>query len=231
MNGFGYEQLIELLRTNSDAQFDAFNSSIVGGNVPTIGCRIPFLRSVAQSGKISLDEVMSFPVNQYHEVDLMRGIMVSSASLPFPAKTDYILRFADTIATWAVCDSSTIKVKSKEKDVYFEFFLNMLTSDRVFVVRYGVVNLLANYLCKDYVDRVFEGISSINLYGEYYVDMSVAWLIASAMVNCREKTIIFLQTTAKTVLNVFTYNKALQKMRDSRRISNEDKLWTYSQTR
>ncbi|HCY49948.1 MAG TPA: DNA alkylation repair protein, partial [Clostridiales bacterium] len=45
--------------------------------------------------------------------------------------------------------------------------------------------------------------------------------------KCRDVTFAYLVGDGKRVLNVFTYNKALQKMRDSYRISDDDKAATY----
>ncbi len=66
------------------------------------------------------------------------------------------------------------------------------------------------------------------MWNDYYVDMAVAWLIATAMVKCRNQTLKYMEGEARSVLSKFAYNTALQKMRDSRRVCDEDKQWTYS---
>ena len=221
-----YQDLIQTLRDNSDKQFDEFNNKIINSGVPTIGCKIPFLRKVAKG--LTLSEVESFPVHQYFEVDLLRGVVVSTAKLPFAEKSEHLLDFAQTIENWAVCDCSTVKVPKAESQLYFDFFASLLTSKQPFVCRYGVVNIMSNYLDDEHIDQVFSVIETITQWGHYYVDMGVAWLIATAMAKCRDKTVEYMQDEGRQVLNKFTYNKALQKMRESFRVSPEDKQWTYT---
>ena len=55
----------------------------------------------------------------------------------------------------------------------------------------------------------------------YYYKMGVAWLIATALAKQTEKTMNFMETCK---LDDFTYNKAIQKAVESRRISPELKV-------
>ena len=221
-----YNDLIQTLIDNSDKQFDEFNNKIINSGVATIGCKIPFLRKIAKN--LSMAEVESFPAHQYFEVDLLRGVVVSTSKLPFAEKSAHLLHFANIIENWAVCDCSTVKVPKNERQLYFDFFANLLPSQQPFVCRYGVVNLMSNYLDDEHIDKVFSLLAAITQWGHYYVDMGVAWLIATAMAKCRDKTVEYMEGEGRNVFNKFTYNKALQKMRESFRVSPEDKQWTYT---
>lgn len=221
-----YNQLVEYLKSNSNAKFDDFNSKIVNSNIATIGCTVPFIRKLAKS--VSLEFAMSLPVNQYVEVDLIRGIVLSNAKLSFDVKSKLLNEFAHTIENWAVCDCSTIKPKPSELEEYFNFFCKLASSNQQFVCRYGLVNLLANYLDDEHIERVFAAFDNITIWGEYYVDMAVAWLVATALIKCRNQTVEYMEGAARSTLNKFAYNRALQKMRDSYRVRADDKLWTYS---
>lgn len=225
-NILSYNELLKILQSNSNAKFDEFNRKIVNSSIATIGCTVPFVRSLAK--RVSLEFALSLPVNQYVEVDLLRGIAVSNAKLPFDAKSELLSEFASAIENWAVCDCSTVKPAKEERELYFSYFCSLVADVRPFVCRYGVVNLLASYLDEEHVDGVFDSLKQIKLWGEYYVDMAVAWLVATAMTKCRDKTVAFVKGEARSVLNKFSYNKALQKMRDSLRVSESDKQWTYS---
>lgn len=220
-----YKELLKIFKENSNKEFDDFNNTIIKSSVPTIGCTVPFVRSLAKNKTV--DDVMSLPIHEYVEVDMLKGITVSQSKLPFEEKSAYLTAFANTIENWAVCDVSAVKVSKSEQEKYFKYFCDLAISNSVFVCRYGVVNLLANFLDEEHILEIFEVFSKITLFGEYYVDMAVAWLIATAMAKCRDQTVEYMENRAKSVLNTFTYNRALQKMRDSRRISPEDKAWTY----
>ncbi len=221
-----FEQLVLEFRSVSDKKYDGFNRKIINSGVPTIGCRIPDIRKVAARSSLTCEEALNLPTHVYYEVDFLKGIVVSKAQIPFERKKQYLLQFAETIENWAVCDGNAVQVKKSEQSKYFDLFLEMCKSDRPFVCRYGVVCLMVNYLNEEHIWRVFDALKSISLWGIYYVDMAVAWLVATAMSKVRKQTMEFLEGDAQTVLNVFSYNTALQKIRDSNRISCEDKLWT-----
>lgn len=220
-----YENLLNILNENGDKKYDDFNRKVTNTGIRSIGCTTPFIRKLAKRYN-NVEDAMSLPVGDYYEIDLLKGIIVSNSDLPFEEKSRYLLQFADTIENWAVCDCSTVSVSKNEKREYLAFFKDMLKSDKVFVCRYGIVNLLSNYLDNEHIEDVFASLQNVQLYGNYYVDMAVAWLIATAMAKCRDHTKEYMEGKGKEVLNVFTYNKALQKMRDSFRVSAEDKEWT-----
>ena len=221
-----YNALVAEFRANSNSKYDNFNNKIINSGVRTIGCTVPFVRSVAKKYVNSLDEAMSLPVHEYYEVDLLRGMVGASAKLPFEQRRCYLDDFASTIENWAVCDCSVVKFPKVEREQYFAYFCNLCESDAPFVCRYGLVNLLSSFLDDEHVDNVFETLSKVKVFGHYYVDMAVAWLLATAITKCRDKTVAFMEGEARNVVNAFPYNKALQKMRDSFRVSEQDKQWT-----
>ena len=221
-----YETLLQTLRDNSNRTYDEFNNTLINSEVPTIGCTIPFLRKLAKG--FTVEEVESFPIHAFYEVDMLRGIVVSNSKLPFGEKSVLLLNFVQNIENWAVCDCSTVKVPKAEREKYFEFFVSLLPNEQPFVCRYGVVNLLSNYLDGEHIETVFDALNTVTQWGHYYVDMAVAWLVATAMAKCRDATVAYMQGDGRQVLNKFAYNKALQKMRESYRVSPEDKQWTYT---
>ena len=214
-----YSQLLKELQNNVDVKYKEFNDKIVNANVPSLGCRMPYLRKLAK--KLTVEDAVGFPVHANLETDTLTGMVIANSKAPL------LQGFANTIENWAVCDCNTVKVGKKESEQYFVFFLDLAKSDKPFVCRYGLVNLMGNYLDEQHIDDVFAALSTVGCYGHYYVDMAVAWLVATAAAKCRDKTFAYLQGKGRAELNVFTYNKALQKMRDSYRISEIDKALTY----
>ena len=57
---------------------------------------------------------------------------------------------------------------------------------------------------------------------KYYCKMAIAWAIATAWAKQRDKTYVYMQEGNNT-LDDWTYNKAIQKMLESYRVSEEDK--------
>lgn len=220
-----YQRLLLILKENADKNYDDFNKKIINSGVQTLGCRIPFIRKLAK--QLTWEQTSDFPTHDYYEVDLLKGIVLSTAKMHFEDKSKLLTEFAQSIENWAVCDCSCVKIPAAERELYFEYFCQLVSDNRQFVCRYGIVNLLSYYLDDEHIESVFESLRSIAIWGEYYVDIAVAWLVATAMAKCRNATVDYMEGEALQVLNVWSYNKALQKMRESYRVSSDDKQWTY----
>ena len=70
------------------------------------------------------------------------------------------------------------------------------------------------------IGRVLEALDSMSPAG-YYAQMAIAWAVSIAYVKFPEETGSYLR---RCRLDDFTYNKALQKAVESRRVSDEDKV-------
>lgn len=72
----------------------------------------------------------------------------------------------------------------------------------------------------NYIDKIFELLDSFQAEEHYYVNMMNAWLLCECFIKRRELTLKYLNHNK---LNKFTINKGVQKCRESRRVSAEDK--------
>ena len=79
--------------------------------------------------------------------------------------------------------------------------------------------ILSYYIREDYLDEIFRIFENITHEG-YYVRMGVAWAVSICYIKFPEKTLQFLKTCT---LDDWTYNKTIQKIIDSYRVSNEEK--------
>jgi len=138
----------------------------------------------------------------------------------FNMQKQYLLKYIDKIDNWASCDVLKFKVTTKNANDLFEFATSLLKSPKTFVRRTGIRIFFSYINDTYYLSRIFDMINKLNQEKEYYVNMAVAWLVAECFTKQREQTLKFLQTHN---LNNFTINKAIQKCRDSYRISNSDK--------
>ncbi len=86
-------------------------------------------------------------------------------------------------------------------------------------IRFGVVMAMAHYIDEEYIDNVLQWMDRISHEG-YYVKMAVAWALSVCYVKFPQKTMNYLK---ENHLDDFTYNKALQKIIESYRVSTEDK--------
>jgi 3-methyladenine DNA glycosylase AlkD len=96
----------------------------------------------------------------------------------------------------------------------------LLKSKNEFTVRAGLVALLDFYVSPDYLLLIFDRIESLKGHNEYYIKMSLAWLLAECFIKFPDETASFLKITK---LDKWTFNKAISKICDSRRVNPETK--------
>ena len=213
--------LIKELKENKDSKYKEFNSKIISTKYPMIGVKTPILKNIAK--EISKKDYKTFLQNKntdYYETVLIEGFVISNIKDIKEALT-YFDKFIKKIDNWAICDMtvSSMKIVKKNKDIFKDKIKEYLNSKEEFTVRVGIILLLDYYLEEEYLDEVFSLIDNIKR-EEYYINMAIAWLISIALIKYKDKTLKYLKVCN---LDDFTYNKALQKARESTRISKEDK--------
>ena len=97
--------------------------------------------------------------------------------------------------------------------------MGYLKSQEEFEIRFALVSMLDHFITEEYKDRIFQAVESVHHDG-YYVKMAAAWLVSVLYVKFPNETEAFLQ---KNTLDDFTHNKSIQKIRESYRVSKEDK--------
>ena len=216
-----YKIFLKELKDNRDLKYKEFNEKIVNTNYKMLGVRTPVLRKISK--KISKTDYKSFlknVENKYYEEVLIEGFVISNIKEVDEA-IYYFDKFIKKIDNWAVCDMtvSSMKIVSSNKDIFLKKIEEYLKSSHEYTVRVGVILLLDYYLEESTLDIVFSLIDNINR-EEYYINMAIAWLLSISLIKYRDKTLNYLKSCK---INDFTYNKALQKARESLRVSKEDK--------
>jgi len=80
--------------------------------------------------------------------------------------------------------------------------------------------LMDQFLLPEYIDRVLMVLDSLRD-EEYYASMAIAWALATAYAKFPEKTMQLLK--GGNHFSDVTFNRAIQKMIESYRVSKEDK--------
>ncbi len=89
-----------------------------------------------------------------------------------------------------------------------------------FEIRFGVVMLMSYFLTEEYIERVLLQMEKVRK-GDYYVDMAVAWCLATARAKFDERTQEFVRNATLTPSVIKKYE---QKVRDSLRVKKGTKL-------
>lgn len=132
---------------------------------------------------------------------------------------ELIRQFVPQIDNWSLCDSfcASLKFTREHPAETWEFIEPFLQSDEEYEIRFGVVMIINYFITEEYIDRLFGIFDSIRHEG-YYVKMAVAWAVSICYVRFPQKTQSYLENNS---LDDFTYNKALQKIVESRCVSEE----------
>ncbi len=218
------ENIKEALQTHVDDKFKDFTSALIPGSRPILGVRIPILRQIAK--EIAKGDWQTFlkeaPEDTYEEVNV-KGFVIGYAKTDLETLLPYIAEHIEKINDWSLCDGfcSNLKVVAKHKEEFLDFLLPYAKVDDEFRQRVVAVMLMDYYLTDEYIDMTLEVLDSLKN-EKYYCKMAVAWAVATAWAKQRDKTYAYMQD-ANNTLDDWTYNKAIQKMIESYRVSDEDK--------
>lgn len=206
----------------SDKKYKEFQRGLVPNSDDIIGVRIPQLRKIAkQIAKQNHIEFLDKYKPEYYEEKLIYGLVIGYMKEDLNIRIKYLDKFVPIIDNWAVCDGAcnTYKFTNNNLEEMWEYVQKYVDSDKEFEVRFAVIMLMEYYLTDEYIDKVFEIYNNIKL-DKYYVKMGIAWGISEAFVKYEEKTRKFLK---KCSLDKFTFNKSLQKIIESYRVSEDTK--------
>ena len=215
------QKLIEV----QDEKYKEFHSNLVPGEEKILGVRVPKIREIAkevakEDYKTFLDEAL-YSEDEYAEEIMVQGMVIGLSKMDVYARLEYIKIFVPKIDNWAVCDTfvPTLKFTKKNMKLMWDFIIPYLNSDSEYDVRFALVMIMDYYVIDEYIDDIFELLDKISHEG-YYVKMAVAWALSVCFIKYGEKTIEYFRNNS---LDDWTYNKALQKSIESRRVDNETK--------
>ena len=190
-----------------------------------IGVRTPELKSMAKdimkagNYKGFLEELP----HKYFEENQLQAFIISGIKDLNECMAE-LERFLPYVDNWATCDQMSPKIFKKHREVLFTHIKEWIRSERTYTVRFGVGMLMEHFLEEDYDPKYPEMAANLRS-EEYYVNMMIAWYFATALAKQYESIIPYIEQKR---LDDWTHNKAIQKSVESRRITEEQKLYLKS---
>ncbi len=212
------KRIIEL----SDEKYKEFHSKLCPNISNIVGVRVPILRNYAKElSKGEFRKYLNNSQDKYYEETLLQGMIIGIAKMDINERLQYLTNFIPKIDNWATCDITCtgLKFTNKNKEIVWEFLQKYINSQNEFELRFSIVMLLSFYITDEYIEKVLQILNQIQHEG-YYVKMAIAWAVSIAYIKFPKKTMDFLN---KNNLDDFTYNKSLQKIIESNRVTIEDK--------
>ena len=216
------EEIREKLYQMQDLKYKKFHSSLCPNVDNIIGVQVPKLRELAKElSKGEFRKYLELDDITFYEEKVIQGVLIGISKLSIEETKTYLEKFIPKIDSWAVCDvvCSSLKIANKYQDEMWEFLEKYINSTEEFEIRFAIVMYLDYYLNDKYIDKVIENIKKVKS-DKYYVQMAIAWLLSIGYIKQKEKTLEYL---INNNLDDFTYNKALQKIIESYRVSKDEK--------
>mgnify|MGYP000946990187 CR=1 FL=1 len=218
-----------LLEQQAEENYKKFNDKLIPGVKNAIGVRMAPMKALAKqlSGEgydEYFRELSNAPAEEiYYEEILLQGLTIGCIKVSTEERLKYIEAFIPKIDNWAVCDSfcAGLKFTKKEPEKIWSFIQLYLKNSQEFYIRFGVVMLMDYFIDEEHIETDLILLEQIDHEG-YYVKMAVAWAISVCFVKFPDMTRAFF-VKGKNGLDDFTYNKAIQKIRESYRVPKEDK--------
>lgn len=223
-----YEQCIAELERNVDGKYDDFNNPIVNSTYRTMGVRTPIIKKLAKSVPVSarrevLDGFFG-DENKTYESVLFAGVLAVRKG-DYGETREYLSKLIPLFGSWAHVDCVTPCLRWADNAALYDDFRYLLDCAGEYEKRFYIMILFSCCLSDEYIDRILDTLRNSVKYGQYYVDMAAAWLLAECLVKYYDKTIGLF---TDPVFPKFVHNKAIQKARESYRVAADVKAYLNS---
>lgn len=207
-----------------DEKYREFQSKLVPNISKDVilGVRTPAMRRVAKEffGTEEGDAFMTELPHALYEENLVHFFMIALIK-DFDRCIAETERFLPYVDCWPVSDQSSPKVFSKKHEKLLPYIRSWIDSDHVYTARFGMRMLMNEFLGPDFRTEYLDWVA--NKTGEdYYLRMMIAWYFATALAKQYDAAVKVIE---KRTLEPWTHNKAIQKARESFRVSEEHKAY------
>lgn len=210
------------LQALKEKEYADFQAKLVPTIEPStiLGIRVPKLRALAKSYirdqecQVFLD---SLPHNYYDE-NMLHAILISEMK-DYDKCINRLEAFLPYVDNWAVCDIMSPKLFKRYRGDLMTRIKVWMASEETYTIRFGLGMLMIHFLDEDFRPEYLDMASSIRS-DEYYVNMMIAWFFATALAKQWEVSLPYIEDKR---LDDWTHKKAIQKARESLRISKEKK--------
>ena len=181
-----------------------------------IGVRTPELRQMAKA-LLKSDGAAAFLTalpHKFFEENQLQAFMIAGIK-DYDVCLRELKAFLPYVDNWATCDQMSPQVFKKHRGALLPEIKIWLQSQHTYTKRFAIKMLMDHFLDEDFDLSYLELVAAVRS-EEYYVNMMIAWYFATALAKQYEAALPFIE---KKRLAVWTHNKAIQKARESYRVS------------
>lgn len=212
------------LQTLAEKDYKTFNEKIIPTGYKMFGIRMPALKKLAKEIATNPEAETYLQTAEYttYEHILLYGLVIGLLKkTPIETIFGYLDPLILKFDNWAHVDTiiSALKVFNKYPDKVLTHFLPLKTHEGEFTKRVFVIILMDYLMNETHIDITLDHLSEVPQ-GQYYVDMAIAWAISYGLIKFYDQTISRLEQRS---FSKFVHNKAIQKARESYRMTPEIK--------
>ena len=207
---------------NSEPGYARFSSKLLPGTDDVRGVRVPKLKALAKAvvkdgdWRSFLDDDMTC-----FEERLLHALVIATAPMTAHERLALTERFLPHIDNWSVCDGFCqywTVAPGSEREVW-DYFASQMDTGDPWRMRVSLVARMIHYEGRESTLALIEDILSHD-HGEYYYRMGAAWVFSFCFIRERDDA---LEALGSNRMEVWTHNKSIQKIRESFRVTKEDK--------
>lgn len=223
-----FEYIKKCINENSETKYKEFSSKLVPNIDNIIGVRLPYLRKLAN--EISSSEIAEYFLynykEEYFEETMLKGFVIGYIKCDINKKFEYIDFFVPKINCWSICDSfcSTLKFVNKNKYETYDYLKKYRNSYKEYDNRFITVMYMTYFSDENYIYDILEYFNNVKSQ-EYYSQMAIAWALSKFYFEFNDLINKYLLDCN---LSDFTYNKTIQKIIESKKITNSQKEYVIS---
>lgn len=200
---------------------------IINSGSELLGLRTPQVKFLAKSvpkaeRKAVADGFFDSDYRTYEDI-LFAGCVIAQKG-DYSFTRDYLKRVIPLFDSWAHTDTVVPLLRWTDVDVFLRDFDYLTECDGQYEVRTYIIYMMTRCLTDERIDFALDRLLKIK-FGDYYVDMGAAWLLCDALIKQYDKTIPLIESGR---FPTFVHNKAIQKARESFRVSTEKKAYLNS---
>lgn len=207
-----------------DEKYAAFQAKLTPTVAPElfIGVRVPLLRKFAKQcmRELDYDDFLEELPHKYYDENMLHGLILSELK-DYELCVSLVDTFLPYVDNWAVCDIMSPKIFKKHKEELIDQIYEWSLSKHTYTCRFGLEMLMSHFLDEDFEAEYLELPAGVRS-EEYYVNMMIAWFMATALAKQWDATIPYIQENR---LDPWVHNKTIQKAVESYRITDEQKVY------
>ena len=216
-----YQEYIKYLKEIKEEQYKEFHSKLCFTKYEILGIRVPIMRKIArQISNTDYETFLKISESNYYEEVFISGLVISNIKDENIFLNNFY-SYINKIDNGGICDTfcNSLKIVNKNPQKYFNIAKKLSISKEEFISRVGLIIILNFFVKEEYLNEIFKILDTITS-DKYYINMAEAWLVCELYIKFPVQTEKYLKNNR---LNKFTHNKSISKIRESYRVSRNQK--------